>query len=136
MDFLRHTLSILQGFVYPDGTSRHNPIDPDAPLPSLSVASLRPSMPEVAHCFHLPLSAMLSPARLTTDIFRGARPYSRIKVSDLVAGFGLTWENNTGVNEVGGGMDGELEVWGLTGWYLTVLMTTLHKSTPLVRSQA
>lgn len=116
---------LLQGFVYPDGTSRHAPpTDPDAPLPSLLMSSLKPSLPEVADCFHLPLSAMVTPSRLKIRIFRGQRTYCAIKVSDLVAGSDVRWESDTEIDEVGGGRD--LEIWGLTGWYLSLLMKVLH----------
>lgn len=69
---------------------------------------------------------MVSPARIKQHTFRGQRSYLRIRVSDLVAGSGVRWEGNTGIDEVGGGMNGELEIWGLTGWYLSVLMKTLQ----------
>jgi hypothetical protein len=57
-------------------------------------------------------------------MFRAASPYWAIDVSDLVQGF-------EGVNdpvehpEVGGGKEGRLEVWGLTGWYMSLLMRIL-----------
>jgi nudix motif 8 len=78
----------------------------------------------VATVFHLPLSALTSPARIRPDMFRATSPYWAIDVSDLVQGF-------EGVNdpvehpEVGGGKEGRLEVWGLTGWYMSLLMRIL-----------
>jgi len=112
------------GFIHGDTRSRHyQPEDPDAPLPSLSMSSLTISQPEVAHAFHLPLSTLTVPSRLKPDLFRGGRPYWAITVSDLVAGSGVEWESNTGRD---GGLEGELEVWGLTGWYLSLLMKVLE----------
>jgi hypothetical protein len=51
-----------------------------------------------------------------------------VDVSDLVVEGGgqAEWPKFTGKDEVGGGKDGRLEVWGLTGWYLTLLMKVLE----------
>lgn len=72
-------------------------------------------------------------------MFRGQRPYWAIDVSDLVEGDadqkGLSDGKNISeppgaiqelLDEVGGGRGGRLEVWGLTGWYLSLLMETLQ----------
>ncbi|KAH7929121.1 hypothetical protein BV22DRAFT_1003470 [Leucogyrophana mollusca] len=116
------------GFVHPPGSPRlgpQNDPDPDTPLPSLPLTSLTISHPEVACVFHLPLSALASPARLKTDLFRGQKPYWAVEVSDLVQG--VEWAPNPDNHpEIGGGRDGRLEVWGLTGWYLSLLMTVLR----------
>lgn len=42
-------------------------------------------------------------------------------MSDLVE---VTWAGEV-ADEIGGGRDGKLEVWGLTGWYLGLLMQAL-----------
>lgn len=110
-------------------------LDLDSPLPSIHLSSLRASAPEVAHVFHLPLAALVQPARLRAHQFRGERPYWAIDVTDIVSsatkGDGekkngqVEWAGETDVDEVGGGREGKLEVWGLTGWYLNLLMCAL-----------
>ncbi|KAH0836591.1 hypothetical protein J3R83DRAFT_8291 [Lanmaoa asiatica] len=97
--------------------------DNDTPLPSLSLASLTISQPEVATIFHLPLTAFISRARLKPHQFRGGRPYWAIEASDLVSPGG-PWESSDtrGQSEID---SGKLEVWGLTGWYLSLLMKVL-----------
>ena len=115
----------------------------DMPFPSLPLASLTPSPREVAHAFHLPLAALRDASRLRPHLFRGARPYYAISVADLVAGPGavrsegvegagdVRWANDPeGRDEVGGGQEGRLEVWGLTGWYLCALMRILRVYEP------
>lgn len=98
--------------------------DIDTPLPSISLTSLMISQPEVATIFHLPLTAFISPARLKPYEFRGGRPYCAIDVSDLVQHGGL-WESSDihGQSHINAG---RLEVFGLTGWYLSLLMKTLR----------
>lgn len=95
------------------------------------------SQPEVATVFHLPLAEMTAPSRLRTSPFRGERPYWAIEVEDLVqtvkgekadidrVASGLNTDSEQR-DEVGPGKDGRLEVWGLTGWYLSLLMRTLQ----------
>ncbi|KAG1831265.1 hypothetical protein EV424DRAFT_1372563, partial [Suillus variegatus] len=70
----------------------------DDPLPSISLSSLTISQAKVATVFHLPLSAFTS--------LRGVNDPS-------------------GHSEVSGGKEGRLEFWGLTGWYMTLLMRIL-----------
>lgn len=95
----------------------------DTPLPSISLTSLTISQPEVATIFHLPLAALISHARLKPHHFRGGRPYWAIDVSDLVPPGGPCESSDTrGQSEINGG---RLEVWGLTGWYLCLLMKVL-----------
>jgi len=114
------------GFIHPDATSRHKqPEDLDAALPSITLSSLTISQPEVAHVFHLPLSALTAPSRLKSHLFRGGRPYWAITVSDLVRS-GIPRESGTGMDEIGGELEGDLEVWGLTGWYLSLLIRVLE----------
>jgi len=117
------------------------------PLPSIDIDALRrgASRPEVATVFHLPLAALTAPARMRSYMFRGSRPYWAIDVTDLVS----TAEEGNEVDdiaeqtdlyvgelesqaprapqqdEVGTGKDDRMEVWGLTGWYLSLLMRAL-----------
>ena len=115
-------------------------------LPSLPLSTLRVSSPEVAHAFHLPFTAMTAPSRLRAHLFRGGQPYWAVGVADLVRRFGVgpagtgrdaaaaetTKEAEAEAtvggadlpDEVGAGRGG-LEVWGLTGWYLSLLMRAL-----------
>ncbi|KAG1741077.1 NUDIX hydrolase domain-like protein [Suillus lakei] len=109
------------GFVYPLGSHGADTGSLDDPLPSISFSSLTISQAEVATVFHLPLSAFTSPARIRPDMFRAASPYWAIDVSDLVQGFEKV-SDPLGQPDVGGGKEGRLEVWGLTGWYMSLLM--------------
>jgi hypothetical protein len=137
----------IQGFIYPRGNppcpsshgsdtevgqtelgldiknTHHSQDAFDTPLPSISLASLTISQPEVATIFHLPLTAFVAHGRLKTHHFRGGRPYWAIDVSDLVPPGG-PWESSDtrGESDNNGG---RLEVWGLTGWYLSLLMKML-----------
>ncbi|KAI0708875.1 NUDIX hydrolase domain-like protein [Cerioporus squamosus] len=123
---------------HPTGTQPDAGADDSAPLPSLPLASLTLSQREVAHAFHLPLSAVVSPPRMHAYMFRGQRPYYAISVADIVAGTGavhadgpegaeVRWINDPEQrDEIGGGREGRLEVWGLTGWYLSALMRILR----------
>ncbi|KAF9813972.1 hypothetical protein IEO21_05343 [Rhodonia placenta] len=107
----------------------------DFPLPSLSLADLKLNPQEVAHAFHLPLTALVSPPRLHSYLFRGGLPYYAVSVADIVAGPGAVhsdsdapvhWVNDIAQrDEIGGGREGRLEVWGLTGWYLCEIMRIL-----------
>ncbi|CAE7154444.1 unnamed protein product [Rhizoctonia solani] len=99
----------------------------DTALPSFPMSSIRPSFPEVAHAFHLPLADIVDldqRQRLRVHSFREGAPYWSIDVTDKVSDTpGLTWAGATGIDEVGGSdQEGKLEVWGLTGWYVNVLM--------------
>ena len=108
----------------------------DEPLPSLNLSSLKLSPKEVACAFHLPLSAVLSPLRLHHYLLRGARPYYAIDVTDFVSPkgpehMGVVYSNdkincdNNVEDEPGNNREGRIEVWGLTGWYLTTLLRIL-----------
>jgi hypothetical protein len=58
-------------------------------------------------------------------MFRSVNPYWAIDVSDIAEGF--DWMSDTsGKPELGGGREGSLEVWGLTGWYMSLLMRILR----------
>ncbi|KLO19278.1 hypothetical protein SCHPADRAFT_67935 [Schizopora paradoxa] len=117
------------GLVHKDAESRREFYDHGTPsenIPSLSMSSLKPSAPEVAHVFHLPLAELVSPKRLHEHQFRGKLPYWAIDVTDIVGGVaGQDWAGETPVDEVGGGTEGRLEVWGLTGWYLNLFMRAI-----------
>ncbi|KAI0726706.1 NUDIX hydrolase domain-like protein [Fomitopsis betulina] len=93
------------------------------PLSSLSLSTLRLSPAEVAHAFHLPMTGLFSPPRLHNYLFRGERPYFAISVADLVAGPNAVHSATENLphfsdpqqrDEIGGGREGRLEVWGLT----------------------
>lgn len=113
------------GFVYPPGTASPDQ-GPDAPLPSLSIDSLVVSQPEVAAVFHLPLSAFACQARLKPSLFRASRPYWTIDVSDLVPRRVQTQGDiDHGHDLVERTVGEKLEVWGLTGWYLSLVMEAL-----------
>ncbi|KZT51934.1 hypothetical protein CALCODRAFT_502918 [Calocera cornea HHB12733] len=114
------------GFIYP--TLERPPLGLNQPLPSITLASLRPNPPEVSHIFHLTFREMFDVSRLRVHEFRGYTPYWAIDVTDKVRGLGLEWEKWGGEDEVGGsGRPGGkgLEIWGLTGWYLNVLLKRL-----------
>jgi hypothetical protein len=83
--------------------------------------SLTLSQLEVAAIFHLPLATAATPARLRVHHFRGGRPYWAVEVSDLIKGPPSTELSHAS----GDGPKQTLEVWGLTGWYLFLLMKAL-----------
>jgi hypothetical protein len=97
------------------------------------MSTLHPASPEVAHVFHLPFQDIVSPERVRPHLFRGVTPYWVVDVTDIVTdtaaanGTAVRWAPETGVDEImmGGERHGRLEVWGLTGWYLNVLMRAL-----------
>lgn len=110
--------------------------DADTPLPNLNMSDLSLSQKEVAHAFHLPLSELVSAPRLHQYLFRGRIPYVAIDVTDIIVNHAggqvvssdgqAPWTSDpTGRDEIGDGKEGRLEVWGLTGWYLNVLMKIL-----------
>ncbi|KAI6164462.1 NUDIX hydrolase domain-like protein [Pisolithus thermaeus] len=115
------------GFVYPLGAASPDE-EPDVPLPSLSVNSLAVSQPEVAAAFHLPLSALACQTRLRSSLFRASRPYWTLDVSDLVPQRVQT-RGDVDHNLVEKTAGEKLEVWGLTGWYLSLIMEVLGIST-------
>jgi len=103
--------------------------DPDSPLASLPMTSLAISFPEVAHVFHLPFQAMISPPRLRTHLFRGRIPYWAVSVSDIVHAVDSSKHGSSDLDqrdETGGGPYGRLEIWGLTAWYLSLLLKALE----------
>lgn len=85
------------------------------------MSSLVLSPKEVAYAFHLPLTALVSPARLRAHQFRNGEPYWAITVTDLIDDGKVDWSSDPAQrDEIGGGRGGSLEVWGLTGWYLSL----------------
>lgn len=119
-----------QGFVH--AAHGEKPQLENHPYPSLDLQLLRKetSKSEVDAVFHLPLAAFTSPSRLQPQFFRGQRPYWTIEVADLVSNenVGIVASQETGgqKDEVGNDRDGRLKVWGLTGWYLSMLIRKLQ----------
>ncbi|TFK39964.1 NUDIX hydrolase domain-like protein [Crucibulum laeve] len=121
------------GFIH--AASGEQPKSDDEPFPSLDMEVLRRevSQLEVDTVFHLPLSALTSPLRMRSYLFRGRRPYWAIEVTDLVQKDGVAVDIIPPEDalielddEVGAGRGGRVEIWGLTGWYLSMLMRTLN----------
>ncbi|ESK97763.1 nudix hydrolase [Moniliophthora roreri MCA 2997] len=120
------------GFIHSD-ISQSLSLAEDEPLPSTQLPTATEiSQPEVDTVFHLPLKALTSPLRLRSSMFRGHRPYWAIGVSDLVPGdsenhvIGKSSVSTEDDSEVGPGKYGALEIWGLSGWYLSLLMRKLR----------
>ncbi|KAH8093306.1 NUDIX hydrolase domain-like protein [Cristinia sonorae] len=116
------------GFIHPQPQRRRVTevnTDDHTPLPSLPMSSLALSQREVAFAFHLPLSAVVSPPRLHAYQFRGTEPYWAIDVSDIIASAETSDKDPLKRDEVGGGREGRLEAWGLTGWYLNCFFRTI-----------
>ena len=57
-------------------------------------------------------------------------PYWAIDVTDLIPSElvedTMTHKQGETVDEVGPGVNGRIEVWGLTGWYLSLLMKMMQ----------
>ncbi|KAJ7281929.1 NUDIX hydrolase domain-like protein [Mycena rebaudengoi] len=116
------------GFVHAN-TDRTG-VDDDDPLPSIDLANIREtaSKDEVAAIFHLPLKELSNTARIRQYLFRNTRPYGAVEVSDLVSPRNTFTSESIELcqeDEVGAGKEGRLEVWGLTGWYLSLLGSSL-----------
>ena len=82
---------------------------------------------EVATTIHLPLKFFAFPTLIRTSIYRAQKPYWVIDVTDLVQSVlaedaTITEEES----ETGSRIDGRIEVWGLTGWYISMLMKVLQ----------
>lgn len=100
--------------------------DDDEPLESPPLSSLVLSQREVANTFHLPLSRLVSPSHLIPHEFQGEVSYYACDATDLVHK-DVEWVNDEAQrDEIGGGRNGKLEVWGLTGWYLNLLMKAFN----------
>lgn len=113
------------------------PMSEDDPLPSIDLHAIKLSQSEVAAVFHLPLTTMTAPSRMRSYLFRGRRPYTAIDVTDLIQlGVGEQVGPTAISNEerVRDNVDGvtisdtqeRMEVWGLTGWYLSLVMRALR----------
>jgi len=98
----------------------------DEPLPSLDIDILRKQLSpsEVAAVIHLPLSALISPTRVRNSYFHREKPYWVVDVTDMVQP-AMAAETRT-VGDIKPGGDERIEVWGLTGWYLSLLMKILQ----------
>ncbi|KAI0077711.1 hypothetical protein K474DRAFT_1595422 [Panus rudis PR-1116 ss-1] len=115
-----HSAPLSTRTAKPDSVEDASASSNNEPLPSINLTDLRLSPKEVAHAFHLPLDAVVSPLRLHHYLFRGQRPYFAIDVSDIVS---RRWASDPQQrDEIGGGREGRLEAWGLTGWYLTAFL--------------
>ncbi|KDR80571.1 hypothetical protein GALMADRAFT_240887 [Galerina marginata CBS 339.88] len=115
------------GFVH---SLNENMVRGDEPFPSLDMAAIRTqaSPSEVAAAIHLPLHVFATPNRIRTSTFRASEPYWAVDVTDIVQSV-LTQDvvtTKTAEEEVGPGVNGRVEVWGLTGWYLSLLMKALQ----------
>lgn len=100
--------------------------DDTSVLASPSLSSLTLSRNEVATTFHLPLRRLSDSRYHREHRFRGSFPYWACDVTDLVAP-GTEWSNAgaSSPDKVGRGIDGRLEIWGLTGWYLNMFLRVL-----------
>ena len=128
------TRYMQQGFIH--SSTELETTASEEPLASLDIRTIRQnaSPGEVATVIHLPLQALTSPTRFRQSQFRGSRPYWSVDVTDIV---------HAAVKDVkvlkAGTMESSLaekhiEVWGLTGWYLTILMKALHIYQPKMES--
>ncbi|KAK4687782.1 hypothetical protein P7C73_g2332, partial [Tremellales sp. Uapishka_1] len=106
----------LVGFVHPSPPFPQP--NTDNPLPSFQLSSLRLSASEVASIVPLPLEALAEPARRSVHNFRLDRrnPYWKIQVGDLVH---CPREGRLEPGE--SGVASDLEIWGLSGWFLNEL---------------
>jgi len=95
----------------------------DTPLPEITLSSLQLSGREVASVFHLPFDELITMRRLRAHLFRDLQPYWAVDVSDRVDTAVETAPEVA--DEVGGGREGRLEIWGLTGWYLSLFMRVM-----------
>jgi len=114
-----------KGFVH---AAEERGILPDEPFPSLNMDTLRSqaSPTEVATTIHLPLKYFASPTRIRLSKYRAQEPYWVIDVTDLVHTGDAVTTNTSEEIEIRTGVNGRIEVWGLTGWYLSTLMKVLH----------
>ena len=80
------------------------------------------SKDEVGTAFHLPLATLAAAARLRPSMFRGGVPYWTIDVTDVVSKT-LKDEGNPEQFVAKGE---KVEVWGLTGWYLSLMLKRLR----------
>lgn len=119
-----------------------DPESDDYPYPSLDLDKVRRvmSISEVAVVFHVPLIELVAASRLRSYLFRAERPYWAVNVTDLVRSaellsgeMGSTSISTEAVygtidpqtDEATPASEGEVEIWGLTGWFLSLLMRRL-----------
>lgn len=103
------------------------------------------SADEVSTVIHLPLHYLTSQSgRLRAALFRDLVPYWRTNVTDLLRS---TPEVSSAVNLSNEDVtsqtsekesdsycpEGQIEVWGLTGWYLNLIMRVLGTDGPKTR---
>jgi nudix motif 8 len=113
----------IQGFVH--SPNNNYPMKPEDPFPSLDMSTIREALPtiEVEAAFHLPLSSFVEPTRRRAATFREGKPYWVISVADLVRDSINERKDADVVNS--NKLEDGLEIWGMTGWYLSLLMKTL-----------
>jgi len=118
------------GFVHSVSVENRAVESDDEPLPSLDMDILRRQLSpsEVAAVIHLPLSALISPTRIRSSLFRRQEPYWVVDVTDMVRptirGETVRAAEEIEIkDEIG---DERIEVWGLTGWYLSLLLKILQ----------
>ena len=106
--FILEPMAHVKGFVHPSPPSAAP--SGDSILPSYPLDKLRRSVNEVDYILSLPLRILCDPARQSIHYFRldVHRPYQKIRVTDLLP--------ETLVRE-----RGQVEIWGLSGWFLNVL---------------
>ncbi|EKM81811.1 hypothetical protein AGABI1DRAFT_70284 [Agaricus bisporus var. burnettii JB137-S8] len=128
------------GFVHERGSK--DPESDDYPYPSLDLDKIRRAMSisEVAVVFHVPLTELVAASRLRSYLFRAERPYWAVDVTDLVRSAeipsGERGSTSVSTEEVYGAVDPQtdeivpiseagVEIWGLTGWFLSSLLRRL-----------
>lgn len=115
----------LKGFVHEDpfakASSSNLSVAPDAALRSFPVSKMVRSPMEVSSILPLPLSALQDRTRLSIHCFRMAysKPYHKVHVADLVMEEQPASEVYS--DQVKAQEGAELEIWGLSGWFLNKL---------------
>ncbi|KAF9531746.1 NUDIX hydrolase domain-like protein [Crepidotus variabilis] len=126
------SLELPNSIAASDLTADIHPGTEEEPLPDLSLPFIRSqaSPNEVANVIHLPLSHLTGKSgRLRLSLFRDVQPYWCIDVTDLLSKSSeIVTANGTETLQASqnpGVSTGRIEVWGLTGWYLNILMRAL-----------
>jgi ADP-ribose pyrophosphatase YjhB (NUDIX family) len=122
------------GFVHSASVENRVLESDDEPLPSLDIDILRKQLSpsEVAAVIHLPLSALVSPTRIRNSLYRKQEPYQVVDVTDMVestlrSAIRAETATNMAAEEIKDELgDERIEVWGLTGWYLSLLLKILQ----------
>lgn len=73
---------------------------------------------------------MTDPKRWRSSLFCGKKPYTVVNITDIVEAaerkkLEISLEKLESVEAEEKPKSGQIEVWGLTGWYLSLLMKTL-----------